>query len=103
MQVSSRTVYQRQFTVTPVWLWVVQRLSGLLLGPLVLVHMWTPRSAVTPYVDTLLLLLVVVHGSSGLRRMARKGAASGGAAFTSWTWSVIVVVFGIVLLSSYHW
>ena len=40
MQVSEREVYGRVMIPTSLWLWGAQRLSSILLGPLVLLHMW---------------------------------------------------------------
>ena len=40
MQASNRIVFGRAFRVTPVWIWVMQRASGLLLGPLVFYALW---------------------------------------------------------------
>src|SRR5450631_2310710 len=72
MQVSSRIVFGRAFRVTPAWMWVMQRASGLLLGPLVAVHMWMPGMSQNRALDAVLLLIVVGHGYSGIRRLVQR-------------------------------
>lgn len=79
MQESSRTVYGRTFAVTPAWLWWLQRISALALGPLVILHIASPALASSRIGLALLLVVTAVHGYSGLRRYgsaARKTRAS---------------------------
>src|SRR5688572_18602534 len=67
-----RVVYGRRFKATPVWMWLAQRASGVLLGPLVLIHMWSAHSAGSRALNAILLAVILVHGYTGLRRVAVK-------------------------------
>jgi succinate dehydrogenase hydrophobic anchor subunit len=55
--------------VTPVWVWLLQRISAVFLGPLVLIHVCMPGAARNPWVGGLLLLVVLSHGFVGLLRL----------------------------------
>lgn len=101
MRVSERTVYGRTFKTTPVWTWIVQRASGVLLGPLVLIHMWSSPTAASDLLNALLLALILVHGYSGLRRIAVKRDRYGLMLALTLAWCAIVTFFG-VLLVIYH-
>ena len=98
MLASDRTVYGRRFAVTPVWLWMLQRASGLLLGPLVALHVWMPGMAANRALDALLLAIVVAHGYSGLRRIAVKHQPISGMAAVTWAWCVVVALCGGLVL-----
>ncbi|GGE37935.1 hypothetical protein GCM10007276_14200 [Agaricicola taiwanensis] len=100
MPASERIVYGRPFRVTPVWLWLAQRASGLLLAPLVLLHVWGVSWSRHPVMLGLLLLIILVHGYSGLRRIAPRGqkAVLAGAAASAWT-AAVLVFGGLVLYS----
>jgi succinate dehydrogenase hydrophobic anchor subunit len=78
MVTTSRVVYGRAALVTPVWVWLLQRISALLLGPLVLIHVSLPGATHNPWVGSLLLLTVLSHGYVGLWRLIgrRLGLAS---------------------------
>jgi len=100
MPASSRAVYGREFRVTPVWLWIAQRASAVLLGPLVLAHVWAPKLAGNAVLNVLILAIVLVHGYSGVRRLVTlKGKA---ALFTllAIVWCVVVAVFGVMIVAS---
>jgi succinate dehydrogenase hydrophobic anchor subunit len=98
MSASERVVYGRSFRITQTWLWIAQRASALLLGPLVLVHVWGVEWSRHPVVLGLLLLVIAVHGYSGLRRVApRRQTASPAAAAA---WAVAVLVFGGLIVLS---
>lgn len=100
MLVSSRVVFGREFTVTPVWLWILQRASGLLLAPLVALHVWMPDMAGNRALNALLLVVVAAHGYSGLCRLvtARNRAALYAALAVAWC--AIVVMAGALLVIS---
>ena len=51
-------------------LWLLQRISAVLLGPLVLVHVVVPDAARIPWISALLLVCVLAHGVSGFWRLA---------------------------------
>ena len=101
MPVSDRVVYGRAFKVTPVWMWLAQRASGVLLGPLVLMHMWSGRTAASTLLNVLLLAVILVHGYSGLRRVAVKRDRFGITLAVTLVWCALVAFFG-VLLVIYH-
>ncbi len=94
MLASSRTVYGREFRVTPKWLWVLQRASGLLLGPLVALHVLVPGMASQRWLSVLLLAIVIGHGYSGVRRMQVTAGKAGLYAALALAWCVIVGVLG---------
>ncbi|OGA42734.1 MAG: hypothetical protein A3G24_18275 [Betaproteobacteria bacterium RIFCSPLOWO2_12_FULL_62_13] len=100
MPASNRIVFGRAFTITPVWMWILQRASGLLLGPLVALHVLVPDMAASRALNALLLAVVLAHGYSGLRRMV---TAAGKAAFYSTLaiiWCVAVAIAGALLVIS---
>ena len=98
MQAFSRTVYGRAFRVTPLWLWIMQRASGLLLGPLVALHVWTPALASNRALNAVLLAVIVAHGYTGLRRIAVKRDSLAMTQALTWAWCAIVIVFGALLV-----
>jgi succinate dehydrogenase hydrophobic anchor subunit len=69
MFAASRTVYGRVGMVTPLWVWLVQRISAVFLGPLVLVHVSIPGAARNPWVAGSLLVVVLSHAYVGLWRL----------------------------------
>src|SRR5215210_5270008 len=100
MPASSRTVYGREFKVTPLGLWLLQRASGLLLGPLVALHIWLPGLAKNHIFSALLLVIVLAHGYTGLRRIAVKRGAIGVTVVITLVWCGVVAFFGVMLVSS---
>ena len=98
MQASNRIVFGRAFTVTPVWMWVLQRASGLLLGPLVAVHMWMPEMSHNRALNAALLLLVLGHGYSGIRRLAQQERRATLIAAHAWAWLILVALFGSLIV-----
>jgi succinate dehydrogenase hydrophobic anchor subunit len=98
MQVSSRTVFGRLFRVTPAWMWLVQRISGLLLGPLVAIHIWMPEMSQNRTINALLLLLVVGHGYSGIRRLVQSEHRSTLIVVHAWAWLILVALFGLLIV-----
>jgi len=98
MPASSRTVYGRDFQVTPLWMWILQRASGLLLGPLVALHVWSPAMASSRALNGVLLAVVLAHGYAGLRRIAVKRGKAGLMQVVTWLWFAIVLGFGAVLV-----
>lgn len=98
MQASSRTVYGREFKVTPLWMWLAQRASGLLLGPLVALHVWTPALAQNRMLNVVLLAVIVAHGYTGLRRIAVRRERIAIVRTLTWLWCAIVIVFGALLV-----
>jgi len=97
MSVSRRVVYQREFRVTPVWMWVLQRLSGVALGPLVLFHIWAPGGR-NAFLNAILLALVVAHGYSGLRRIVNMTQWAATVMGGALAWAAIVAALGILIL-----
>jgi hypothetical protein len=100
MSVTSRTVYGRSFRVTPLWVWAVQRLSAVLLGPLVAIHIWWPGLSRNPLIDALLVVIVAAHGYSGITRMAPGQRWATILMFAAATWLVVVFVFGILTVGA---
>jgi len=98
MQASSRIVFGRAFRVTPAWMWLMQRLSGLLLGPLVAVHMWMPAMSQNRALNAMLLLLVVGHGYSGIRRLVQLERRSAVVTAHAWAWLILVALFGLLIV-----
>lgn len=98
MSASSRTVFGRTFRVTPVWLWLLQRASGLLLGPLVALHVWAPGLAANRALNALLLAIVLAHGYSGLRRVVTAQGRAGVHAAMGLAWCAAVALFGALLV-----
>ena len=96
MQASDRIVFGRAFRVTPVWMWVMQRASGLLLGPLVAVHMWMPEMSQNRALNAVLLAIVIGHGYSGLKRLAQSERRSAVVTAHAWAWLVLVAFFGLL-------
>ena len=96
-----REVYGRRFVATSKRLWILQRVSGLLLAPTVGVHVAWPAVGEAPVFLALLLALVAWHGYAGLRRLRpRVGTGTPGAApAVAWTAVVVVAGAAIVLLS----
>ena len=100
MPVSSRTVYGREFKVTPLTLWILQRASGILLGPLVALHIWSPALARNGVFSAVLLVIVLAHGYTGLRRVAMKRSAAGVTLAITLIWCAVVAIFGVMLVAS---
>ena len=98
MQASNRIVFGRAFRVTPVWLWVMQRASGLLLGPLVAVHVWVPEMSNNRALNAALLLLVLGHGYSGITRLAQQERRAAVVTAHAWAWLVLVALFGALIV-----
>jgi succinate dehydrogenase hydrophobic anchor subunit len=98
MPASDRVVYGRAFKVTPVWMWLAQRLSGLLLGPLVLLHMVSDKTAGSSVLNAVLLAVILVHGYSGLRRVAVKRDRYGLTLGLTVLWCAVVAFFGVLLV-----
>ena len=101
MPASDRVVYNREFRATPVWAWLAQRLSGVLLGPLVLIHMWSTSTAANRLLSAVLLAFILVHGYTGIRRIALKKAKFALMHALTVLWFLIVAFFGVLVLV-YH-
>ena len=98
MQASNRIVYGRAFGVTPVWMWVMQSGSVLLLGPLFALHVWMPEMSHNRALNAVLLLLVVGHGYSGIRRLAQQESRSAVVSAHAWAWLLLVALFGALIV-----
>ena len=98
MPASNRTVFGRDFAVTPLWMWMLQRASGVLLGPLVALHVWAPAMASSRMLNAVLLAVIIAHGYAGLRRIAVKRGQAGMTKAVAWLWCAIVLVFGVLLV-----
>lgn len=97
MLASDRLVYGREFYVTPLWVWVLQRISGLLLAPLVALHIWMPGLADNAVLNALLLAIVVGHGYSGLRRWVLDRGRDA-IFWLTIVWCVLVALFGVLVV-----
>jgi succinate dehydrogenase hydrophobic anchor subunit len=98
MQASNRVVYGREFKVTPLWMWMLQRASGVLLGPLVTLHVWAPALASNRALSAVLLAVILAHGYTGLRRIAVKRDKAGITQAVAVLWCVVVLAFGAMLV-----
>jgi len=98
MQGSSRVVYGRMFNVTPVWMWWLQRLSGIALGPLVALHIWMPEMAQNRLLNTVLLVMVIGHGYSGIKRLAQSERVSAMITIHASLWLGVVAVLGFLIV-----
>jgi succinate dehydrogenase hydrophobic anchor subunit len=99
MPASSSTGYGREFKATPLWMWLAQRASGLLLGPLVALHMWLPDFAANRAFNALLLAIVLAHGYAGIRRVAVKRHQAGITMAVTLLWCAVVAFFGLLLVA----
>ena len=95
---ADRVVYGRSFRVTPLWLWGLQRASGLLLGPLVAVHMLMPGMARQGWLNALLLVVVLAHGYSGVRRLVTAGSTARLYAALAFVWCLAVGALGTLVV-----
>lgn len=101
---SRRTVYGRTGTPTSLSMWLFQRWSGVLLGPLVFVHVLVPSAPGMVWMSSLLLAVILGHAFIGLwrvaamRKISLKVARSGVALAAVYV--VVLAVFGIALLAS---
>lgn len=98
MQASDRVVYGRSFRATPRWLWLAQRGSGALLGPLVFLHMTSSNLAGSRALNAVLLAMILLHGYSGLRRLNVTQARFGLTRLLALGWCVVVALFGALLV-----
>ena len=98
MQASDRVVYGRGFRPTPRWLWLAQRGSGVLLGPLVLLHMMSSSLAGNRALNAVLLAMILLHGYSGVRRLNVTQARFGLTRSMAIVWCAVVAVFGSLLV-----
>ena len=99
-----RTVYGKPGVQTPLWAWLFQRITGLLLGPLIIIHVLVPRGAFIDWAAALLLVIVLGHAAVALWRYAsRRGGpralAKSGALLTA-LYIVVLGVLGIALIAS---
>lgn len=99
-----RTVYGKSGTPTPVWMWIFQRFSGLLLGPIVLVHALVPRAPFVGWLSALLLVLILGHAFIGLWRLAAMRHLSSRlaryGAFASVLFVLVLGVLGVALIAA---
>ena len=82
---------------TPLWLWLVQRISGLLLGPLLLVHILVPGAPYMAWLGGLLLATIVAHGYAGLMRLAFSKGLSAALRRVAY-WLIVIVLLAVLLL-----
>lgn len=99
-----RTVYGKSGMTTPLWMWLFQRATGVLLGPVIFVHVLVPNAPLVVWLDALLLAAVLAHGFIGLWRLAAMRrlteTISRYALVGSIGFVVVIAVFGIALVSS---
>lgn len=91
---AQRTVFGRSFTVTPLFAWAVQRLSGLALAPMIVLHATVPAIGRNRVFLAVLLALVCFHGITALVRLRRRGDAAAMARFAALAWTIVVAVAG---------
>lgn len=71
MLASNTTIlFGRQVRRTSLSLWLLQRASAVLLGPLVAIHVLVPGAAYSAWVGALLLVMVLGHAVSAVWRLA---------------------------------
>ena len=97
---AERTVFNRAFRVTPLWLWGLQRVSGVLLGPLVAIHMLVPQMGKHAGLNAVLLVLVLVHGYGGVRRVATMRPKNALYTACALAWCVAVALFGLLVVAA---
>jgi succinate dehydrogenase hydrophobic anchor subunit len=99
-----RTVYGKAGVQTPLWAWIFQRVSGLLLGPLIVIHVLVPRGAFIDWASALLLVIVLGHAAVALWRYAsRRGgprALAKSGVFLTAVYVVVLGVLGVALIAS---
>lgn len=99
-----RTVYGKAGTRTPMWVWLFQRISGLLLGPLIVIHVLVPRGPFISWASGMLLAIVLGHAAVALWRVvAHRGVprplAKSGVLLVA-GYIVVLGVLGIALIAS---
>ena len=72
----NRAYYGREGRSTTTAVWAVQRASGILVGPLVAIHMIAPEAAASAWLGGLRLVLVLLHGGFGIWRLAARPGIS---------------------------
>lgn len=104
MFASSRTVYGRIGTVTPLWVWLVQRVSAVFLGPIVLVHVSIPGAARNPWVAGSLLVVVLSHAYVGLWRLVgrRLGMVSSVVQALAAVLILLIGALGVLILKTLY-
>lgn len=98
MPASDRVVYGRSFRPTPRGMWLAQRASGVLLGPLVLLHMMSSGLAGNRMLNAVLLAVILLHGYSGVRRLNVTQARFGLTRSMAIGWCAVVALFGTLLV-----
>ncbi len=100
------TSNRQQGHPTPYWLWLAQRISAVLLGPLVLAHITVPGAPHMGWLGLLLLAVVLVHVFSGFWRLAAMKGLSHAAYRAGYTLSVVVTLalaaLGVVVVASLY-
>jgi succinate dehydrogenase hydrophobic anchor subunit len=99
-----REVYGRSARTVPLWMWLFQRYSGLLLGPLVFIHVLVPSAPFMVWLTSLMLAILLGHAFIGLWRLAGLKQVSQTVSRYAIAITLIVIavigVFGILLLYS---
>ncbi len=98
---------------TGLWSWLFQRITGILIGPLLVIHIWSihprligydtisrflpdPRSPLFLFIDLILLAFVIYHTLNGFRVvLIDLGIGNRGQKVLFWTFMVL----GVVLFS----
>ena len=93
----NRVSYGSEGRKTPLWVWIVQRATAVLLGPLVLVHIVVPEAAGNRWLNTVLLALVLAHGVSGIWRLAIVPGVSRSGYRAALSTTIALIVFLAVL------
>ena len=94
MPSAERTVFGRRFAVTPLAAWMVQRLSGLALAPMIVLHATVPAIGRHRFFLAVLLLLVCMHGVTAIVRLRRRGDAAARVRTAAFAWTTAVALAG---------
>ncbi|MEX2534556.1 MAG: hypothetical protein WD273_03065 [Trueperaceae bacterium] len=76
-------------------IWLVQRISALVLGPLILLHVWVDGMTANAVVGSLLLLSLVIHMVAAFLRMGAERTISNA---STGLVRVLILVIGLVIL-----
>jgi hypothetical protein len=91
---AQRTVFGRTFGVTPLVSWAIQRLSGLALAPMIVLHATVPAIGRNRIFLAVLLALVCFHGVTALVRLRRRPDAAARARAGALVWTIVVALAG---------
>ncbi len=101
---SERIVFGGRARVTPLSFWLAQRISALLLGPAVLVHIAVVDAWKSPAAQGLLLAVLATHAYTGVWRLLGPKAVSpiwwGAATAVAAALTALCLALGLLVLAS---